>query len=82
LDELKRARLRKGIIQELRHRNNYHGTSLFLVDIYLDMLLQREVLEHEIEGAAGDKAVLQDVLANLDADIKSYRERLCLLLPK
>lgn len=78
MDEVKRKRLQKEIIQKLKQKGIYHDSFNRIINIYVDMLMQRDELKKKISSDNGQKGILADTLDALNKDILSYKKALCL----
>lgn len=81
MDEVKRKRLQREIIQKLKQKDLYHDSFNRIINIYVDMLMQRDDLKKKIlsyKGQAVDSEILTDSLDVLNKDILSYKKALCL----
>ena len=79
MDELKRKRLQQKVFTQLKEQGGYHEAFLPVINIYVEMLLQRELLEDKLSSCEGnDNEILKSVIDELDRDIHRYKEALCL----
>lgn len=81
MDEVKRERLQKEIIQNLKEKGIYQDSFDTIVNIYVGLLIQKDELEKQISDHKGEPAgmkILTDALDNLNDDIGSYEKALCL----
>jgi hypothetical protein len=81
MDEVKRKRLQKEIIQNLKEKGLYQDSFDHIINIYVDMLIQRDELEKQISDHKGEPAsmeILADTQNKLNEDIGSYEKALCL----
>ena len=79
MDEVKRKRLQNKVIQSLKEQGLYQNSFEPIINIYVDMLIQRDELKKQISDHKGEPAsmkILTDALDNLNDDIGSYEKAL------
>lgn len=77
MDELKKRRLKNGVIEQLQKRGFSYDVFETMIDIYVGLLLEKEILEQrfsEHKGPAQSEIILLEVLQNLNEDITAYKE--------
>ncbi len=74
MNEVRKKRLQRKVIDQLKEQKRYQPAFDTIINIYVDMLIQREVLEGRI--SSNSQEVLIDALAALNQDIQAYETRL------
>lgn len=78
MDELMRFRTKKNIISSLK--DNFFNPNIFepLIEIYLDMLSQKDLFENMLKDELPDdnRIILHEVIDELKRDIEVYKDKL------
>jgi len=78
MDEFTRYKTKKNILSKLK--DDFFSPNIFepLIEIYLDMLNQKELFESKLndELPGQSKLILQEVIDELNRDIEIYKEKL------
>lgn len=81
MDEIKRKRLKNQVIAQLRQQEISTDPFHSIIKIYVDMLMQKEVLEQRLNQYKGDpesENILAEALRSLNEDIQAYLTKLTL----
>jgi len=78
MDELRIYRAKKEVFDSIIRQGIFPRRFSSLINIYLDMLKQKDVLETKLKGElkADSRKLLEQIYSDLLVDIESYRNRL------
>lgn len=75
MDESKRESLKRNVVDQVEKVVDNHRPFETVIDIYVDMLLQKENLENRIKDNKNN-LILTQALQELNNDIMEYKEQL------